>query len=298
MKTEIKKVHLLAWFLAWLATIFTVAIAAPPTYNFFPPPGITWNASSSKLVFTSVGATTISTNGGPTADLSINASDSGSGGIAGFLNLSSGNATAGNTSGGAINLVGGNGSGSSSGGSFSMSAGTGGTTGAGGSVQLNAGTAGAGGGGAQLFLPGGPASGTAADVTLQGATGLTISTSGNVNILDVNANNSIQVTAAGLDNITELAASNAATFTVSGCSANTPTGGTWAGTYKSGVTGTCTVVVTPNVPTPAPHGWRCTADDTTTPADAQHQSAFTPTTCTITGTTVSGDVVIFSAAAF
>lgn len=292
-----KRLHPLAWFLFGLGLAFAGALTAQ-VYKFFPPPGITWNAASSQLIFTSTGATTLSTNGGPTADFSIKSSDSGSAGIAGFLNLSGGNGTAGNTSGGAVNLVGGNGSGSSAGGSFSLSGGTGGATGGGGSIQINAGTAGAGGGGAQIFLPGGPASGTAADLTIQAATGLTLPTSGNVNILDVNLNNSIQVTAAGLDNIIEPTSPNTAAFTISGCSATLPIAPTrWAGTYTSGTTGTCTVVITPNVPAPAPRGWRCSADDMTTPADAQHQTAFSPTTCTISGTTVSGDVIVVSATA-
>lgn len=285
-------------FFAGILAALAVDVSAQ-VYNFFPPPGITWNAGSSNLTFTGAGATTISTNGGPTADFSIKASDSGTAGIAGFLNLSGGNGTAGNTSGGAVNILAGNGFGSSSGGSFTIQAGSGGATGLGGSVQLNGGQ-GAVGGGGQFFIPGGTATalGTAADITLTPASGQTLALSGNIDLQDLNGNNSIQVTPAGLDNITELAASNAATFTVSGCAATAPTGGTWAGTVTSGTTGTCTIVLTPNVPTPAKHGWRCSFDDETTPADRMAQSAHTPTTCTITGTTVSGDVLVGHMTAF
>lgn len=84
-------------------------------------------------------------------------------------------------------------------------------------------------------------------------------------------------------------------FTASGCSNSTTVGGSTAGTYNSGTTGTCTVTVT--LPT-ASNGWRCTANDMTTPADVMTQTASTTTSCTISGTTVSGDVIIFSAMGF
>lgn len=83
---------------------------------------------------------------------------------------------------------------------------------------------------------------------------------------------------------------------ISGCSAGTQVGGNTGGSYNSGTTGTCTVTLT--FSKTAPNGWVCNAQDTTTPADAQHQSATTTTTCTITGTTVSGDVITFDARAY
>jgi F5/8 type C domain-containing protein len=86
--------------------------------------------------------------------------------------------------------------------------------------------------------------------------------------------------------------SNGATFTTSGCSATLPVGGATAGSYTSGTSGTCTVVVTPGVA--APHGWACKATDLTTPADVITQTATTLSTFTFSGTTVSADVINFS----
>ena len=84
-------------------------------------------------------------------------------------------------------------------------------------------------------------------------------------------------------------------FTTSGCSVSATTGGATAGTYTSGTTGTCTVVITMNGATglTAPNGWTCFANDQTTPADKQQTTASSATTATISGTTVSGDVVSF-----
>lgn len=89
-------------------------------------------------------------------------------------------------------------------------------------------------------------------------------------------------------------------FTTSGCSISATTGQGTAGTYTSGTTGSCPAVITLNGATgiTAPTGWLCWAYDTTTPADAQLQTASTATGCTITGTTVSGDVIRFAAVAY
>ena len=85
---------------------------------------------------------------------------------------------------------------------------------------------------------------------------------------------------------------------ISGCTASTQTGGGTVGTYTSGTTGTCTVTLT--FAFTAPTGWACAANDLTTPADVQHQSgvALQTTTATITGTTVSGDVINFLCMAY
>jgi hypothetical protein len=85
--------------------------------------------------------------------------------------------------------------------------------------------------------------------------------------------------------------STGTTFTASGCSNSTLVGGATAGSYHSGTTGTCTVTLTTGLT--APHGWSCSAQDLTTPADIQTQTATTTTTATLSGTTVSGDVVNF-----
>lgn len=81
-------------------------------------------------------------------------------------------------------------------------------------------------------------------------------------------------------------------FTATGCSLSTTVGGRVAGTFASGTTGACTVVITlPSAPT----GWSCAASDRTTPANLIAQSASSTTSCTITGTTISGDVIGFQA---
>jgi hypothetical protein len=86
-------------------------------------------------------------------------------------------------------------------------------------------------------------------------------------------------------------------FTASGCavSAFTGTSGT-AGIMTSGTTGTCTVVITLNGATgmTAPTGWVCSPQNQTT-ANLLRQTASSATTCTISGTTVTGDVLAFSA---
>ena len=89
-------------------------------------------------------------------------------------------------------------------------------------------------------------------------------------------------------------------FTTTGCSVSATSGGATAGTYTSGTTGTCTVVVTMNGATglTAPNGWACYASDRTTAADTQVNTTSTTTTATISGTTVSGDVVSFGCAGY
>lgn len=85
-------------------------------------------------------------------------------------------------------------------------------------------------------------------------------------------------------------------FTMTGCSATAAVGGATAGTYTSGTTGTCTVVITMNGATglAAPTGWDCHASDRTTVADLQQTTTSSTTTATISGTTLSGDVVSFN----
>jgi hypothetical protein len=84
-------------------------------------------------------------------------------------------------------------------------------------------------------------------------------------------------------------------FAASGCTNSGLTGGASAGTFISGTTGTCTVVVTMGQSATAANDWSCTVRDTTTPADTITQSGATSTTtATFTGTTVSGDVLSFA----
>lgn len=84
-------------------------------------------------------------------------------------------------------------------------------------------------------------------------------------------------------------------FTTTGCSVSATTGAATAGTYTSGTSGTCTVVITMAGATglTAPNGWACYASDRTTVADLITQTASSATTATLSGTTVTGDVVSF-----
>jgi hypothetical protein len=84
-------------------------------------------------------------------------------------------------------------------------------------------------------------------------------------------------------------------FTVSGCKAGKTVGGAAAGTFKSGMTGTCTAVITINGATglAAPHGWACSGNNLTDPVKAVHQTASTAATATLTGATAAGDVISF-----
>jgi hypothetical protein len=83
---------------------------------------------------------------------------------------------------------------------------------------------------------------------------------------------------------------------LSGCSLAGAVGGAGAGAFNSGTTGTCAVVITPGIT--AAHGFRCSATDLTTPADLIGQTAFTTTTCTISGTTVRADLITWEVIAF
>ena len=70
----------------------------------------------------------------------------------------------------------------------------------------------------------------------------------------------------------------------------TNVGGAWAGSFKcTGSTGSSTVVITPGT---APHGWACDAYDNTT-ANVLRQTAYGTTSCTISGTVTSNDVITF-----
>lgn len=93
--------------------------------------------------------------------------------------------------------------------------------------------------------------------------------------------------------------SQATKFTISGCSAGTTVGGATAGQFASGTTGTCTVVITMNGATgiTAPNGWACSANDISIGV-ALPQTATSTTTCTISGATSSGNIVVFQAMAY
>lgn len=84
--------------------------------------------------------------------------------------------------------------------------------------------------------------------------------------------------------------------TLSGCSYSSQVGGEWAGSFKSGTTGTCTVTISPGIT--APNGWYCDAKDVTTTSNSMNETGYTTTTCTISGTTASSDVILWKAVAF
>jgi hypothetical protein len=88
------------------------------------------------------------------------------------------------------------------------------------------------------------------------------------------------------------------TFTASGCSNSTLVGGSSAGSFNSGTTGTCTVTVTMGNSVAASHGWACFPHDLTTPADVINETATTTTTVTFSGTTVTADVINFGCEAY
>lgn len=71
-------------------------------------------------------------------------------------------------------------------------------------------------------------------------------------------------------------------------------GGPLSGSFTSGTTGTLTVVIT--LPSSGNVGWNCFTNNETHPVAANllYQSADTSTSVTLTGTTVSGDVIVWS----
>ena len=85
------------------------------------------------------------------------------------------------------------------------------------------------------------------------------------------------------------------TFTIaSGCATTSAlTGTSTAGSFATTAT-TCTPVIT--LPTAA-HGWHCNVDDITHPVHFT-QTATGTASCTVTGTTTSGDTIVFDATSY
>ena len=102
------------------------------------------------------------------------------------------------------------------------------------------------------------------------------------------------VTAAGFIQGTVIGSTG--TVSVSGCSLSAAVGGKSVGQFTSGTAGTCTVTITPGIT--ATNGFYCKANDLTTTTDTLVQTASTTTTCTISGTTASGDVINFEALSY
>lgn len=88
-------------------------------------------------------------------------------------------------------------------------------------------------------------------------------------------------------------------FTITGCSANTTLGGADTGSFVSQTTGACTVVITIAGATgaTAPNGWSCWVNNLTT-ANLMRQTAYSTTTATVSGTTVTGDLISFGCFGF
>lgn len=85
----------------------------------------------------------------------------------------------------------------------------------------------------------------------------------------------------------------ASTFILStGTGTGNNNGGTYNLTTTPGTIGSEAMTTTGNLQ--APNGWTCMAQDVTTPADAQKQTATTTYSATIAGTTASADVVVFN----
>lgn len=84
--------------------------------------------------------------------------------------------------------------------------------------------------------------------------------------------------------------------TLGGCSIHGSLGGAFSGLTNSGTSGTCTFSISPGVT--APNGYSCWANDVTTPSDVLKQTAFNTTSATISGTTVSNDVIVWGCIGF
>jgi hypothetical protein len=90
--------------------------------------------------------------------------------------------------------------------------------------------------------------------------------------------------------------SNGTTFTISsGCGTPTNlTGGATTGSFKAKAT-TCTAVIV--LPT-APNGWWCSGWDVTTTADTLKMTTDSTTSCTLSGTVATNDIIVFHAEGF
>lgn len=87
-------------------------------------------------------------------------------------------------------------------------------------------------------------------------------------------------------------------FTASGCSNGTLVGGSTAGSYLSGTSGTCTVTVTMGGSQTATTQWACHASNVTTTSNVMVMTTSNTTTATFSGVTVSGDKIVWSCLGF
>jgi hypothetical protein len=138
-------------------------------------------------------------------------------------------------------------------------------------------------------------------ISLEGTADYNIVT-GNRFATSTSANGDVHITTSGTHNqsnpnCTNSLCGTSPTFTASGCTPGTLVGGATSGTFIVGAGATpCTFVMTMGVGTAAATtGWNCTLIDQTTPANIITQASSTSTTCTLSGTGTTSDVIRFSA---
>jgi hypothetical protein len=85
------------------------------------------------------------------------------------------------------------------------------------------------------------------------------------------------------------------TQSISGCSLSSAVGGATAGSFKSGITGACTVTIKPGIT--APNGFSCSGSDLTH-GNLITQTMTSTTECMVSGATTSGDLITWQAVAF
>jgi hypothetical protein len=78
------------------------------------------------------------------------------------------------------------------------------------------------------------------------------------------------------------------------CTTASQVGGNTAGKFTATCTAQTVIIALPT----APNGWVCNTHDITTVADILAQTAYSTTSCTVTGTTVASDVIVFDAIGF
>lgn len=118
--------------------------------------------------------------------------------------------------------------------------------------------------------------------------------------LKVGTANQFQITSNGIP-FAPTYVVNGTTFSATGCSVSTLLGGSTAGSFRAGNSGACTVTITMGSSVTAPSGFACGhPNDLSTNSDSSSwtQTATTNTTVTLSGTSVSGDVINFSCIAY
>jgi hypothetical protein len=105
----------------------------------------------------------------------------------------------------------------------------------------------------------------------------------------------VTVATSGVTIIPAIIAGGSAPALTGTCTTSTQVGGNTAGSFAATCTAQ-TVILT--FATTAPHGYVCNTHDITTVADVLNQTATSTTSCTVSGTTVASDVILFNAVAY